>query len=104
MGLSSYASNNSCGHHHFLHHNVTQTRHWSLPRSQASGHNVQALSDIVQSGPAKILTSLPARTTVTTDTVTTGDTGCHSNSSSISNILDQLETLSVASVGYETSV
>ena len=96
-GPSSCGAGNGCAHRPYHH-----TRHWSLPRSQA--HQPTAGGGAVPVRRHLALLAGAATTALTTDTATTGDTGCHSNSSSISNILDQLETQSVASVGYETSV
>lgn len=81
-----------CIYHH--HNHPFLSRHWSLPRPVFAG-------DSAQTNP-KTWPDASIQTKVVSNPITTLPT--HSNSSSLSNILDQLETMSVASVGYETCV
>jgi hypothetical protein len=107
MGLAGCSSNGGCAHHHH-HHHLLLSRHWSLPRPHVTAQqipNTRLWYDTTSQNPSAASTLLAAQSTTSSSGVQgDGGSNCQSNSSSLSNILDRLETLSVASIGYETCV
>lgn len=91
------------------HHHLLMSRHWSLPRPHVTAQqtlNAQLWADSTSRNPAAVttLSAALATTTPTPNGILADGSNCQSNSSSLSNILDRLDTLSVASIGYETCV
>ena len=106
MGLAGCSSSGGCSARH--HHHLLLSRHWSLPRPHVTAQqipNTLLWSDATSQNPSAVSTLLAAQSTTSSIGVQGyGGSNCQSNSSSLSNILDRLETLSVASIGYETCV
>lgn len=101
MGMATCGAKGGCVRHHHL----LMSRHWSLPRPHVTAQqtlNAQLWAD--SQYPAAVTTLSDAASTTTPNGILADGSHCQSNSSSLSNILDRLETLSVASVGYETCV
>lgn len=104
--LTHQASMAGCVRHH---HHLLMSRHWSLPRPHVTAQqtlNAQLWADSTSRNPAAVttLSAALATTTPTPNGILADGSNCQSNSSSLSNILDRLDTLSVASIGYETCV